>query len=297
MVELSRVCRTLLLALFLLMTSYTFLPEKQEVSAQVRPVIMMSLDPFPDVSVAPGSTGNVKTTLKITSQSTEKIRVSLTASIDIGSVTVDNPQPILQPSGSVVIQVSANIPIGNPMGHALVVINGRPSTIIGGILGETASVMGDITIKQYAKITVESEMPYIRLSGGNEQVGLMLKAYNIGNGNDLLRLEHETENQKDLSEKGWTVSIGVTSAEVVSKDFKNFAISITSPRAWWSNDIYMLKFIVKSDISQQLETLVTETYIFTVYVRGVGVPGFELLVAFLAIGIVGATYLVRSRKL
>jgi len=284
------------IVIFSMFANFAFVPEKTDAGI-VTPVIKMTCNPAAvDVDVSPGQSGMATSELTIVSTSNEPILVTLSASSDIGFCTLSTNTVAIPTGGTAKIPVVVRVPQGTAFGPATATITGRPQTEVGGILGTPMTATIAVNIRQFAKINLESTQPYIQIEPG-KQVALNLKSWNMGNGKDTFK--YEVVDLDKLSEKGWSVQLSAVTRDVESQSQKAITITGITPKAIWKDEFHVIKIKVTSDISNLLASqgqgiVCSEEFPFTVYVRGVYIPGFEPVLAIIALGLMGTLFVRRK---
>ncbi len=287
------------IVLFSVIGSFATVPEKTKAGV-ITPVIKLTCTPAAiDVDVSPGQSGMGSSLLKIESSSSEDILVTLAASADIGFCTLSTNTVAIAANGKTEVPVVVRVPQGTAFGPATASITGRPQTEIGGILGTPMTATIAINIRQFAKMNLESTQPYIQVEPG-KQVALNLKSWNMGNGKDTFKFE--VVDLDKLSEKGWSVQLSAVTRDVEPQSQKAITVTGITPKAIWKDEFHVIKIKVTSDISNLLASqgqgvVTTEEFPFTVYVRGVYIPGFEPAIAIVALGVIAFIGLGLRRKI
>jgi hypothetical protein len=165
--------------------------------------------------------------------------------------------------------------------------------------GQIEPVDGFIVIRQYYMYKLDLERSYLQVSPGTGfEVELTIQ--NQGNGDDEVELS--IEGREALENEGWTFQMNKTLYKLPFNGRTKVTMTITTPKEWstWVNEVRVFRFIVVS--SQAVGTPEVELYEVAgvsmfVRVQGVSVPGFEPMVAIIAIVIGAAMFAGRRVRL
>lgn len=266
------------------------------VSGQILPSFTWSTDSAnKEVDVAPGSTGAVTfhCTLQVNTGSQIQVQVSLQAQAGGWGVTVAPPGftcPNPEQDYTIPIDIVVIAPIGAPRENRNIIVTGTWQSG-NGLVGDVQSLQLVAQVKPYYMMDVSSSNPNIQVNPG-ESVTFEIKITNQGNYEDRYKIS--IENQKDLTDAGWSVpTIGVVTIQ--SKEVKSVQIPLETPQDWtvWKNDLQVIRVRVSSEYSLE-QTEIPVFFDFNLYCRqkGMYIPAFDpfVLISGLGIALVIVTY-------
>ena len=95
-----------------------------------------------------------------------------------------------------------------------------------------------------------------------------------------MRFSIPEKNLLDLRDMGFQITLPAVSMEMYATEppFKA-KINVRTPKnQGWTDEYYQLEFQAQSDFScREEDCMTTETQMITIYVRGVYLPGFEII--------------------
>lgn len=146
-----------------------------------------------------------------------------------------------------------------------------------------------ILSQPYAKVILQSDKPFQKVSPGNEYP-FKLKVFNNGNAVDMFSIE--VLNKDKLHDHGFSISLSSsTTKNTDPSGFDTITIQVQSPRdIGWKNEYYTLDVRALSEIESQ-----SSEYTITIWVYGFGVSGFEPVLSVIALAVV-ATIIAKGRK-
>lgn len=151
------------------------------------------------------------------------------------------------------------------------------------------------TIMQFSRLRVEAEEPFRQLRPKVDYI-FEFKVYNDGNAYD--RFNVDIVNRDDLEEKDFQIVLPTISTEIEPQAPPDkMRVQIRTPKIQgWSDDYHQLQFRATSDYSVRTEGVANyQTQMVTIYVRGIYLPGFELLPSISMVAL-GAAFAARRRN-
>ena len=146
-----------------------------------------------------------------------------------------------------------------------------------------------INIMQFSIVQVEAVEPFVQLMPKTDK-NFQFKVYNFGNQIDRMKIG-VTENTRDtLEEAGFTVNLPQNVVTIEPNTAPETArIMVRTPKnQGWSDAYHVLEFYAESEFACQNGGCNRESQMITVYVRGVYLPGFEVVPAISMIALAGA---------
>jgi hypothetical protein len=132
-------------------------------------------------------------------------------------------------------------------------------------------------VKQFSRLRVASELAFIQL---RPKVDYMVSYDVYNDGNALDRMNIEISNYDELSDEGFTLSLPLVNVEIESKSPpEKVRVQIRTPKnQGWTDKYYNLQFKATSDYSIRTEGIPnSQIQSVTLYIRGVYLPGFEII--------------------
>ncbi|MEW5759844.1 MAG: choice-of-anchor T family protein [Candidatus Thermoplasmatota archaeon] len=237
-------------------------------------------EPTPSVPGTAEYTGKVQ----IDKLPVERVVVSLTATVgNIGGASA-----IVTPSSIVIttlqpyaFKVAVTVPqASNALMIGTVTVDAKGQ---GGGQIKTATTAAEVRVKQYFRLSITSDSPYKEISPGS-QVFYSFKVWNSGNGMD--RYVVNVHNQKELTEKGWVISLGATVTQDVNpNEYVEVRLTCQSPRTWtlYKSEPTMIVMKLESDTAKLGGLSILQDYSLYAWERGFYIPGFDpffLIIAF-----------------
>jgi hypothetical protein len=157
----------------------------------------------------------------------------------------------------------------------------------------TASANAVITVGQFYKLSIGSDTP-LREVGPGDITYNTINIYNEGNGLDSFELE--VSNSKELIKKDFNVIIERTSIDVKQDEYAQIKITIQTPQKWhiYIKEIHIITVKVTSAEARNQQILYSQQFSLSIFMKGMHIPGFDPLLAVLAVGIVAAG--IRTRQ-
>jgi hypothetical protein len=146
-----------------------------------------------------------------------------------------------------------------------------------------------INIMQFSIVQVEAVEPFVQLMPKTDK-NFQFKVYNFGNQIDRMKIG-VTENTRDtLEEAGFTVNLPQNVVTIEPNTAPETArIMVRTPKnQGWSDAYHVLEFYAESEFACQNGGCNRESQMITVYVRGVYLPGFEIVPTLSMFALAGA---------
>ena len=156
-----------------------------------------------------------------------------------------------------------------------------------------------INILQFSRLQVEAEEPFLQLSPKTDH-NFEFKVYNQGNWADKFAVGITDKSRDKLEDKGFQISIPLVSVEINSMDAPTkVRVLVRTPKnQGWTDEYHTLEFTATSEFSCRYETsgCNSMTQMVTIYVRGVYLPGFELIPSLAMLGMAAAVIARRNME-
>ena len=149
--------------------------------------------------------------------------------------------------------------------------NGIPVT------SEPSAANSMVIIRQFSRLRVASEVAFLQLRP-KVDYNLVFDVYNDGNAMD--RFNIAIENHDDLNDEGFQLSIPLVSVEIESMaPPEKIRVQMRTPKnQGWTDKYFSLQFKATSEYSVRTEGMPNyQIQTMTIYIRGVYLPGFELI--------------------
>ena len=251
------------------------------VSAQVSPNPDVDIQCTPSsvpIEVYPGATRTGVTYCTATNPTgyAEVVRITVTsgglAYAAPGSVTVPAGQSIdfeVTVRGDMRMQeTTRTVSVSGVVDTANGVANPNP-------VPKTVSIM--VVVKQFSRLQVEATEPFKQLRPKVDYY-FEFKVYNQGNALDKFNIE--VSNREDLEEAGFQISLPMIATEIDAQaPAQKVNVLVRTPKVQgWSDDYHQMTFKATSDFSVRTEGIPNyQAQMITIYVRGVYLPGFEII--------------------
>ena len=146
-----------------------------------------------------------------------------------------------------------------------------------------------INIMQFSIVQVEAVEPFVQLMPKTDK-NFQFKVYNFGNQIDRMKIGVTENTRETLEEAGFTVNLPQTVVTIEPNTAPETArIMVRTPKnQGWSDAYHVLEFYAESEFACQNGGCNRESQMITVYVRGVYLPGFEVVPAISMIALAGA---------
>jgi hypothetical protein len=151
-------------------------------------------------------------------------------------------------------------------------------------------------IKQFSRLRVASEIAFLQLRP-KVDYNLVFDLYNDGNAMD--RFNVEISNYDELNDEGFQLSIPLVSVEIESMSpAEKVRIQMRTPKnQGWTDKYFNLQFKATSEYSVRTEGIPNyQIQTVTIYIRGVYLPGFELLGTTMITALAAAAFAGRYRS-
>jgi len=284
----------ILLAVYFASTLVIVTPAAAQVS--VPAVDLQCLSPNPsgavDVPVYPGATLTGFANCRVTNPNTYAERIQIQVSAD--GLVVAAPGTIsLGPNAESEFQTTVRADQRMTMsGRNLIVTatvveaNGVPPPNIA-----ESQVQMIINILQFSRLQVEATEPFLQLSPKTDH-NFEFKVYNQGNWADKFKVGVTDTSRDKLEDKGFQISIPLVSVEIdgMAAPMKVRVMVRTPKNQGWTDEYHTLEFEAISEFSCRYETTGCNSMaqMVTIYVRGVYLPGFELIPSLAMLGMAAA---------
>ncbi len=123
----------------------------------------------------------------------------------------------------------------------------------------------------------------------------MFDVYNDGNARDKFNVE--IQNYDELNDEGFQLSLPLISQEIDSlAPPEKFRVQMRTPKnQGWTDKYFSLQFKATSEYSVRTEGIPNyQIQVMTIYIRGVYLPGFELVGTMMMAALAGAAVGKRS---
>jgi hypothetical protein len=154
-----------------------------------------------------------------------------------------------------------------------------------------------INILQFSRLQVEASEPFLQLSPKTDH-NFEFKVYNQGNWADKFSVGVTDDSRDKLEEKGFQISIPLVAVEIegMAAPTKVRVLVRTPKNQGWTDEYFTLEFEAISEFSCRYETSGCNSMaqMVTIYVRGVYLPGFELIPSLAMLGMAAAVIARRN---
>ncbi len=259
------------------------------VQAQTSPDVSLTCDQPQPIEVYPGATRTTIIYCTLTNPTTFSEKVELT--YQSGVVAVAGPGSATVPPGDTSFQVAVRADLRMPEGQQVVTItatvtqwNGAPVT--GASTPTEAKVL--TVFKQFSRLRVGSDEAFVQLRPKVDYL-LIFNVYNDGNARDKFNVE--IQNYDELNDAGFQLSLPLISQEIDSlAPPEQFRVQMRTPKnQGWTDQYYNLQFKATSEYSVRTEGVPNyQVQVMTIYIRGVYLPGFELVGTAMMAALAGA---------
>jgi hypothetical protein len=137
-----------------------------------------------------------------------------------------------------------------------------------------------VNIEQYSLVQVEAVEPFVQLMPKVDK-NFEFKVYNLGNQVDFMKVGITDDSRKALEKAGFTINLPAVKVQLESKVApQKVRVMIRTPKnQGWTDAYHVLDFYAESDFACQNGGCMRESQMITIYVRGVYLPGFEVIPA------------------
>jgi hypothetical protein len=154
-----------------------------------------------------------------------------------------------------------------------------------------------INILQFSRLQVEASEPFLQLSPKTDH-NFEFKVYNQGNWADKFSVGVTDDSRDKLEEKGFQISIPLVAVEIegMAAPTKVRVLVRTPKNQGWTDEYFTLEFEAISEFSCRYETSGCNSMaqMVTIYVRGVYLPGFEIIPSLAMLGMAAAVIARRN---
>ena len=278
---------TLLIAIYVLST---WAGTVDHAEAQVNPDISLTCSPTAiEIDVAPGDT-RIGTTYCDASNPTlyvEIVNIQITAA----GLTYSAPGSITVAAGdTTTFEVVVRGEDQMTEGSRQVTVSARVDQANGApcptCTSQTTSLL--VVVKQFPMLRVQADEPFKQLRPKVDYI-FEFKIYNDGNNRDQFIIA--VANRDDLADSGFQISLPEVNTWIESKapPQKMRVMMRTPKKQGWSDHYYQLDFQATSEHSIRSGGVeMSQTQMVTLYIRGVYLPGFQLIPSLMMLGFAAA---------
>ena len=291
-----------LLAVYMASLLVIATPASAQGTVSVPSVDLQCLSPNPsgavDVPVYPGASLTGFANCKVTNPNTYAERIQI--QVDGDGLVVAAPGTIsLGPGGESEFQTTVRADqrmtmTGRNLKVTATVIeaNGVPPVTVA-----ESEVTLIINILQFSRLQVEATEPFLQLSPKTDH-NFEFKVYNQGNWADKFVVGVTEDSRDKLEDKGFQISIPLVSVEIETQgDPMKVRVLVRTPKnQGWTDEYHTLEFLAVSEFSCRYEVsgCNSMSQMITIYVRGVYLPGFELIPSLAMLGMAAAVLARRN---
>ena len=137
-----------------------------------------------------------------------------------------------------------------------------------------------VNIMQYSLVQVEAVEPFVQLMPKKDK-NFGFKVYNLGNQIDFMKVGITDSSRTDLEKAGFTINLPAVKVQIdaIPTATKVRVMARTPKTQGWSDAYHVLDFYAESEFACNNGGCIRESQMITVYVRGVYLPGFEVVPA------------------
>ncbi len=268
------------------------------VQAQTGPVpdVSLSCDQPQAVDVEPGATRSTIINCRVENPTVHQEKVRIT--IQAGILAVSGPASLTVGSGAeVAFQVSVRAELRAPEGQHQVSISAEVTMANGiPVTSDPTSYNIMVIIRQFSRLRVASEVAFLQLRPKVDYM-LVFDVYNDGNAMD--RFNIEIQNYDELNDEGFQLSIPLVSVEIESMaPAEKIRVQMRTPKnQGWTDKYFSLQFKATSEYSVRTEGIPNyQVQTMTIYIRGVYLPGFELIGTAMMTALAAAAFAGRTPR-
>ena len=268
------------------------------VQAQTGPVpdVSLACDQPQPIDVYPGATRSSIINCRVENPTVHQEKVRIT--IQAGVLAVSGPASLTVGSGSeVAFQVSIRAELRAPEGQHQVSISAEVTMANGiPVTSDPTSYNIMAIIRQFSRLRVASEVAFLQLRP-KVDYNLIFDVYNDGNAMD--RFNIEVQNYDELNDEGFQLSIPLVSVEIESMaPPEKIRVQMRTPKnQGWTDKYFSLQFKATSEYSVRTEGIPNyQIQTMTVYIRGVYLPGFELIGTMMMTALAAAAFAGRTSR-
>ena len=151
-----------------------------------------------------------------------------------------------------------------------------------------------VSITQFALLQVEAAEPFVQLMPKTDK-DFEFKVYNLGNQYDFMKVGISENSREQLEDAGFNINIPISKVNVEPMVAPaKVRIQLRTPKTQgWTDAYHTLDFYAESDFSCKNGGCDRESQMITIYVRGIYLPGFEIIPA---LSMVALTAAVAGRR-
>ena len=146
-----------------------------------------------------------------------------------------------------------------------------------------------VSITQFALLQVEAAEPFVQLMPKTDK-DFEFKAYNLGNQYDFMKVGISENSREQLEDAGFNINIPISKVNVEPMVAPaKVRIQLRTPKTQgWTDAYHTLDFYAESDFSCKNGGCDRESQMITIYVRGIYLPGFEIIPALSMVALAAA---------
>ena len=278
---------TLMIAIYVLST---WSGTVDNAEAQINPDISLTCSPTAiEIDVAPGDT-RIGTTYCDAQNPTlyvEKVNIQITAA----GLTYSAPGSITVAAGdTTTFEVVVRGEDQMTEGSRQVTVSARVDQANGApcptCTSQTTSLL--VVVKQFPMLRIQADEPFKQLRPKVDYI-FEFKIYNDGNNRDQFIIA--VNNRDELADAGFQISLPEVNTWIESKapPQKMRVMMRTPKKQGWSDHYYQLDFKTTSEHSIRSGGVeMSQTQMITLYIRGVYLPGFQLIPSLMMLGLAAA---------
>ena len=266
-------------------------------AAAQAPTAAISLSCAPisiNVEVKPGSTYSGFTTCTASNPTTYQEKISILVTSD-GLATASPGDMYIGGNQEVDFQISVRATPYLTMQSRTLSVSATVQEINSLPPINTASSQNNmiVNIMQYSLVQVEAVEPFVQLMPKKDK-NFEFKVYNLGNQIDFMKVGVTDASRDDLEQAGFTINLPAVKVQIDAiPTATNVRVMARTPKTQgWSDAYHVLDFYAESEFACNNGGCIRESQMITVYVRGVYLPGFEVIPALsmlaLAAAVVGS---------
>ena len=253
-------------------------------AAAQAPTAAISLSCAPisiNVEVKPGSTYSGFTTCTASNPTTYQEKISILVTSD-GLATASPADMYIGGNQEVDFQISVRATPYLTMQSRTLSVSATVQEINSLPPVNTASSQNNmiVNIMQYSLVQVEAVEPFVQLMPKKDK-NFEFKVYNLGNQIDFMKVGVTDASRDDLEQAGFTINLPAVKVQIDAiPTATNVRVMARTPKTQgWSDAYHVLDFYAESEFACNNGGCIRESQMITVYVRGVYLPGFEVIPA------------------
>ena len=253
-------------------------------AAAQAPTAAISLSCAPisiNVEVKPGSTYSGFTTCTASNPTTYQEKISILVTSD-GLATASPGDMYIGGNQEVDFQISVRATPYLTMQSRTLSVSATVQEINSLPPVNTASSQNNmiVNIMQYSLVQVEAVEPFVQLMPKKDK-NFEFKVYNLGNQIDFMKVGVTDASRDDLEQAGFTINLPAVKVQIDAiPTATNVRVMARTPKTQgWSDAYHVLDFYAESEFACNNGGCIRESQMITVYVRGVYLPGLEVIPA------------------